>query len=646
MKQKYSYCFFQFVVCLLLTGNILGQQTPGKTRGGISSGHSLATARPNEKLIRDTYKKLTDFNKAVQIRKKDFDGVAINKQLDLQIDLKDFHTGPLLEILNQRYADLVTLPSGDIVSLSRATHSVNKGPEQVTFEAEWSKGQYASGFDQDWTISTAMQFEPTKYTDVGTYTSYSATVTLQGRTRTYKAIVLFHNLGQPSEPGAPEFWDAIIDDMNAVWKESRPAYQSKPENELALLPTSLSDSATISQPTNVANLFERQLATGDEEFWLSTDFQEHASGGHGGTAVFKGSCTPQLNNRQKCDVFVTNFAPIETGVLDTVFDIWFHKAVKDQKTETTFGPAGTNISCSSAAGVAVSSCIMWTSCQVNIQIGISAGIGSANATVTGGNLWRDGKAVTTHCNIPATAGGTCTTPGFDGSCPPGSSPNGSGLCCFSGSNCSNLTLISKCYMYGGDYDFDSCKCLGCDTCAGSPIVIDINGDGIALSGPASGVEFDLNGNGTRDRLGWTIPNSDDAWLVLDRNGNGNIDNGAELFGDFTPQPTGPNKNGFLALAEFDKVANGGNNDGVINRRDLVFGDLRLWQDKNHNGNVDTGELRTLSEMNLKEFDLDFKESKRVDQFGNEFRYKAKVTDTREGSVGRWAWDVFLSHPNP
>ena len=70
---------------------------------------------------------------------------------------------------------------------------------------------------------------------------------------------------------------------------------------------------------------------------------------------------------------------------------------------------------------------------------------------------------------------------------------------------------------------------------------------------------------------------------------------------------------------------------MINRRDLVFADLRLWQDKNHNGNVDTGELRTLSEMNLKEFDLDFKESKRVDQFGNEFRYKAKVTDTREGS---------------
>ena len=77
--------------------------------------------------------------------------------------------------------------------------------------------------------------------------------------------------------------------------------------------------------------------------------------------------------------------------------------------------------------------------------------------------------------------------------------------------------------FGGDYDFLTCTCLGCDTCGGSPIVIDIAGDGIALTNPADGVDFDLNGNGTRDRLGWTTADSDDAWLALDRDGNGNID---------------------------------------------------------------------------------------------------------------------------
>ena len=197
--------------------------------------------------------------------------------------------------------------------------------------------------------------------------------------------------------------------------------------------------------------------------------------------------------------------------------------------------------------------------------------------------------------------------------------------------------------FGGDYDFTTCSCFGCDTCGGSPVVIDVNGDGIALTGASDGVDFDLNGNGIRDRLGWTIAGSDDAWLALDRNGNGTIDNGAELFGDFTPQPPASNKNGFLALAEFDKPANGGNGDGVIDCRDSVFGQLRLWQDVNHNGVSEAEELHTLESFNVKALEFDFRESKRVDGFGNEYRYRAKVRDTAQATVGRWAWDVFLAH---
>lgn len=175
-------------------------------------------------------------------------------------------------------------------------------------------------------------------------------------------------------------------------------------------------------------------------------------------------------------------------------------------------------------------------------------------------------------------------------------------------------------------------------------MIDVSGNGFNLTDAEHGVLFDLFGNGIPRHFGWTSSDSDDAWLVLDRNGNGTIDNGTELFGNFTPQPNPPpdqERNGFAALAEYDKPINGGNSDGIISAADSIFASLRLWQDLNHNGVSETSELKPLNTFGLAVIELECKISKKVDQNGNLFRYRAKVRDARLTQSGRWAWDVFL-----
>jgi len=187
---------------------------------------------------------------------------------------------------------------------------------------------------------------------------------------------------------------------------------------------------------------------------------------------------------------------------------------------------------------------------------------------------------------------------------------------------------------------------GC-CCFPTPVLIDVSGNGFSLTHAYNGVMFDMGGDGKKEPVAWTTTDNDDAWLALDRKGNGQIDSAKEMFGNFTDQPHATTTlNGFVALAEFDRNDNGGNGDGKITSADSVFADLRLWQDRNRNGVSEPGELHTLAAFNIATLELDYKESKKSDTNGNRFSYRAKVKDAQGNQIGRWAWDVTLSANPP
>jgi hypothetical protein len=108
----------------------------------------------------------------------------------------------------------------------------------------------------------------------------------------------------------------------------------------------------------------------------------------------------------------------------------------------------------------------------------------------------------------------------------------------------------------------------------SPIVVDLGRDGYHFTSVTSGVRFDIRNDGTPVQMGWTRLGAENAFLALDRNANGRIDHGAELFGNATPLRDGSRAaNGFIALAEFDD-----NRDGVVDPSDDAWAALLLWTD--------------------------------------------------------------------
>ena len=134
-----------------------------------------------------------------------------------------------------------------------------------------------------------------------------------------------------------------------------------------------------------------------------------------------------------------------------------------------------------------------------------------------------------------------------------------------------------------------------------PLVIDLGKSGFELTGIEDGVHFDMDLNGFAEKTGWIT--GDDAFLALDLNGDGKINNSRELFGDRTLLSDGTYaKSGFEALAQYDY-----NLDGLIDAHDEIYNRLLIWQDKNKDGISTPDELMTLKEAGITSINLNYTE---------------------------------------
>jgi hypothetical protein len=166
----------------------------------------------------------------------------------------------------------------------------------------------------------------------------------------------------------------------------------------------------------------------------------------------------------------------------------------------------------------------------------------------------------------------------------------------------------------------------------TPLIFDLNGDGVRTVGLDAGVAFDLEGSGQVRSVGWASP--EDGFLVSDLNQDGIINDGTELFGNATVLPSGEKaSDGFEALSAYDQ-----NQDGVINAEDSGWNTLKVWTDANQDGVSQAGELRSLTDAGITQLNLNPTES--AEQQGGNWVGLISSYETTDGQTRELA-DVWL-----
>jgi len=568
---------------------------------------------------------------------------------ELKFELSNFSSGPLTAITRRNFSDLVTKPAGeDVLDVSTGTYNHTddlpatrevKETSETGAIASWSAGQNLA---QDWNVSLEQMLPGTNSqnrTQYERYASYKVTVSFQGRSRSYNAMFLFGSGDVP-----------VLALDNITNNSALTGLVDKSLYPAVLLESSIARKAGVvgwlkSQQVRdpACRSGERQaccdsasLTCGIAAADVSTALSKPVTRALRPSRTSSARSTPAANFARLLPISARIPSPrITVACEDYDFGRNGLLATDTGNEEHTSGshgwhdqPSGTCAYTGPSQGPCIADVVAQSTGVTTSETGgVIANVchvknsNLVNGSATGGSPTASTNAAamvvscTTGCNCTATITFSANSP----------------------------TFVPAANLWNKQNPY-SITCPARSATSGTPIILDITGRGFHLTSQQNGVMFDLAGTGRSEQVSWTDGISGNAFLVLDRNGNGTIDSGEELFGNYTPQPHSDDPNGFLALAVFDGPGNGGNGDGVIDNHDGIWPQLRAWVDENHDGISQPNELYKLEDVGVYSISLKYVHQRRYDQYGNLFRYKGTLNpggEPRGDSADRTVYDVIL-----